>query len=106
MLVLSVGPTMNAQKERHPGSFHVADWISQQAVNIRAVFTLKINFFSLTNLKFGHQRIVLMGQWLELQFTADETGGINLARMVIVARDHHRALPRAMTLTQNDGFVG
>src|SRR5216684_2495068 len=106
MLVLAVGSAVNAQQQRNLGAFHVTEWISQQAMNVGAVFALESNFLALRNLKFGHQRIVLMSKRLELHFAADDTGGINLVVMVIVARDHHRARSRAMTLSQNDGLIG
>ena len=74
MLVLSVWPTVNAQQERDPGSFDITDRVRQQAVNVRAVFALETHLFRLADLKFIHQRIVLMGKRFELQFAAGDTG--------------------------------
>src|SRR5260370_26685974 len=96
MLILPVRSAVDAQEQRNLCSFHITNRISQQAMNVGSVFALKSNFFALRNLKFGHQRIVLMGKRLELHFAADDTGGINLVVMVIVARDHHRARSPAM----------
>src|SRR5260370_10478035 len=86
--------------------FHINVWIWQHGMNFGSVFALETDFFSLWNLKFSHQRIVLMGKRLELHFAADEASGINLVVMVIVARDHHRTRSRAMTLSQNNGLIG
>src|SRR5260370_2090519 len=105
MLILPVRSAVDAQEQRNLCSFHITNRISQQAMNVGSVFALKSNFFALRNLKFGHQRIVLMGKRLELHFASDDTGGLNLVLMVIVARDHHRARSPAMTLSQNDGLI-
>ena len=61
-----------------------------QRVHVGAVLALRPDLRRGPELQLRYECVVLMRERLELQFAADDAGGIELAEMAVVARDRHR----------------